>query len=117
LCAPTASASTRPVDYAAKKRFYRRLITVYGRKPVLEVLRDPELAARRLHLARTNRRDATIDELLQLAQARGLELREHSREELARISNTGRQDQGVAVDIDCPHHGDYRELFTPALPP
>lgn len=105
------------MDYAAKKRFYGRLITVYGRKPVLEVLRDPELAARRLHLARTNRRDATIDELLQLAQARGLEVREHSREELARISKNGRQDQGVAVDIDCPAHRDYRELFTPALPP
>ena len=104
------------MDYAAKKRFYGRLITVYGRKPVLEILRDTELKVHRLHLARSNRRDATIDELLQLARARGLEVREHSREELARISRSGRQDQGVAADVDCPSHRDYRELFAPVLP-
>lgn len=102
------------MDYAAKKRFYDRLITVYGRKPVLEVLRDPELKVHRLHLARSNRRDATIAELLALAGERNLDVREHSREELARISKNGRQDQGVAADVDCPHHRDYRELLAPA---
>ncbi|MCC6297478.1 MAG: RNA methyltransferase [Pseudomonadales bacterium] len=104
------------VDYAARKRFYDRLITVYGRKPVLEVLRDPALRVHRLHLARSNRRDATIDELLELARTRGVEVREHSREELARISKNGRQDQGVAADVDCPRHRDYRELLIPAPP-
>lgn len=101
------------MDYAAKKRFYDRLITVYGRKPVLEVLRDSELKVHRLHLARSNRRDATIAELQELARARGIEVREHSREELARISRNGRQDQGVAADVDCPRHHDYRELLAP----
>lgn len=105
------------MDYAAKKRFYGRLITVYGRMPVLEVLRSIELKVHRLHLAHSNRRDATIDELLRLALERGIEVREHSREELARISRNGRQDQGVAADVDCPRHRDYRELFAPALPP
>lgn len=70
----------------------------------------------RLHLARSNRRDATIDELLELARTRGVEVREHSREELARISKNGRQDQGVAADVDCPRHRDYRELLVPAPP-
>lgn len=103
------------MTYADRKRFYERLITVYGRKPVLEALRDPELRVHRLHLARSNRGDATIAELRALAAGRGIEIREHSREELARISRNGRQDQGVAADLDCPSHRDWRELL--AAPP
>lgn len=100
------------MSYADRKRSYERLITVYGRKPVLEVLRDPALQVRRLHLAHSNRRDAVIAELEELAEARGIEIQGHSREALARISRNGRQDQGVAADIDCPGHRDYRELLT-----
>lgn len=102
------------MSYADRKRIHERLITVYGRKPVLEVLRDPALRVRRLHLAHSNRRDAVIAELEQLAEARGIEIQGHSREALARISRNGRQDQGVAADIDCPGHRDYRELLCAA---
>ncbi|MAS40893.1 MAG: 23S rRNA (guanosine(2251)-2'-O)-methyltransferase RlmB [Porticoccaceae bacterium] len=102
------------MSYADRKRLYERLITVYGRKPVLEILRDPALQVRRLHLAHSNRRDATITELEELARARGIEIHSHSREALARISRNGRQDQGVAADLDCPSHRDYRELLSAA---
>ncbi|MGE3970558.1 MAG: TrmH family RNA methyltransferase [Porticoccaceae bacterium] len=98
------------MDYREKKQFYARFITVYGRNPVLEVLRDPHLSVHRLHLATSNRPDGTIAELLVLAQQRGIEVRHHSREALARISKNGRQDQGVAADIACPRHADYRDL-------
>ncbi len=98
------------MDYQEKKQFYARFITVYGRNPVLEALRDPLLSVHRLHLATSNRPDGTIAELLALAQQRGIDVRHHSREELARISKNGRQDQGVAADIACPRHADYRDL-------
>ena len=104
------------MDYADRKRFFDRLLTIYGRKPVLEALRDPQLRVYRLHLARSNRADATIAQLRDLAATRGIEIREHSREELARISRNGRQDQGVAADLDCPSHRDWRELLAAPRP-
>jgi len=88
--------------YREKRRHYRGVLTVYGRKPVLEALADPGLACERLHLARSNRRDAVLDQILARAAVRGLEPRDHTREALARISRNGRQDQGVALDIRCP---------------
>ncbi len=85
----------------------RRFLTVYGRNAVLEALQDPELECRVLHLATSNRPSAGIRELQRTAAQRGTTVREHSREELARISRNGRQDQGVALDVFCPR---LREL-------
>ena len=96
-------------DYRDKRRHYRGVLTVYGRKPVLEALADPGLACERLHLATSNRREPTLEQILMLAAERGLEAREHSREALARISRNGRQDQGVALDIRCPRFAELDE--------
>ena len=98
------------MNYREKKRFYERFITVYGRNPVREVLLDPQISVHRLHLATSNRPDGAVAELLALARARDIDVRYHSREELARISKNGRQDQGVAADVECPRHADYRDL-------
>ena len=97
--------------YADKKHFFDQMITVYGRKPVLEVLRDPAIPVYRLHLAQSNRRDNNIDEMSTLASQRGIEVHEHSREQLSRISKNKRQDQGVAVDIQCSSHRDYQDFL------
>lgn len=86
--------------YLAKKQFFQQLLTVYGRKPVLEALQAPSVNLHRLHLAEGNRPAPLLDEIIALAQARGAELVYHSRQALARISKNGRQDQGVAADID-----------------
>jgi 23S rRNA (guanosine2251-2'-O)-methyltransferase len=88
--------------YAAKRRHYRHVLTLYGRKPVLEALADPALACERLHLATSNRDDRTLARIRELATARGIDCRQHERKALARISRNGRQDQGVALDIRCP---------------
>jgi 23S rRNA (guanosine2251-2'-O)-methyltransferase len=50
-----------------------------------------------------------------MARGKGLECREHSREELARISRNGRQDQGVALDVYCPAMRDLED-YIGALP-
>jgi len=79
-----------------------KLLTVYGRKPVLEALLDPALDCRQLHMAQTNRHGGIVDQIIKAAEQRGCKTREHSRESLARISKNGKQDQGVALDIRCP---------------
>ena len=82
-----------------KKRF-ENIITLYGRKPVLESLKDESIQVFRLHLSDSNKEGETINETLRLAELRGIEVVTHSRKELSRISKNGRQDQGVAVDIE-----------------
>ena len=43
-----------------------------------------------------------VSEIRLRAQTLGVPVKLHSREELARISKNGKQDQGVAVDVMCP---------------
>tara|TARA_R110002110_G_scaffold66978_1_gene183109 strand:- start:209283 stop:210065 length:783 start_codon:yes stop_codon:yes gene_type:complete len=88
--------------YAKKAAFYDRVLTVYGRKPALEALRDTSLDCHALHLAHSNREASIITDLRSLARQRNVPVQEHSREALARISRNGKQDQGVALDILCP---------------
>ena len=89
-------------SYEDKKAFFNRVLTVYGRKPVLQALRDDTLQWHALHLARSNREAGIIAEIRQQAESLGVPITLHSREQLARISKNGKQDQGVAVDIVCP---------------
>ena len=78
------------------------MLTVYGRKAVLETLRDNTLTCHALHIASSNRRAGIVQDILALAGQRNLTVKEHSREALARISRNGKQDQGVALDVICP---------------
>lgn len=87
---------------------------------MLEALADIRLDCRTLHLATSNRRDSTVAQLEELAAQRGVARRQHSREELARISRNGRQDQGVALDVFCPamrELGDYLAQLADSGPP
>ena len=105
--------------YAEKKAYFSKMLTVYGRKPALEVLLDNQLQCHALHLAVNNRESGITNQLREQALRRGIPVREHSRAELARISKNGKQDQGVAVDIVCPAFTtieDYRPALQQALP-
>ncbi len=53
--------------YLEKKRQYDSMITLYGRKPVLEVLRGSNTEIHRLHLATSNKTAPIIDEIKALA--------------------------------------------------
>ncbi len=99
-------------NYLTKKQFYRQLLTIYGRKPVLEALQEPGVGVHRLHLASSNDPAPILDQIVQLAQGHGAEILQHSRAQLARISKNGRQDQGVAADLICAGFGDYRDFLT-----
>ena len=98
-------------EYLARKKIFDHMITIYGRNPVLEVLRDPSLQIYRLHLAKSNRDSSTVRELKYLAAKRDIEVALHSREQLSRISRNNKQDQGVACDIYCPGFQPYQEAL------
>ncbi len=102
------------MSYTDKKRFFDSLLTVYGRNTVLEALEDESLPAYRLHVATSNRRGGNLDKILAIAERRGIEVIQHSREALARISRNQRQDQGVALDLQCPHYGHFRDFLKQA---
>jgi 23S rRNA (guanosine2251-2'-O)-methyltransferase len=89
-------------EYTEKRAFFDRVLTVYGRNPVLETLQNETLVCHALHLAESNREGGIVGEITKCAQRMGVPIKIHSREALARISKNGKQDQGVAVDVLCP---------------
>lgn len=97
--------------YRAKKAFFDSLLTVYGRKPVLEALEQPDTKVYRLHLADSNRPGELLDRIIAAAKAKGAEIVYHDRKALARISKNTKQDQGVAADLVCAHYMSHRQFL------
>ncbi len=85
--------------YVEKKKFFSTLLTIYGRKPVLEALSTPGIEIHKLHLSDSNKSATILDDIIQLANAANADILYHSRDALSRISKNKKQDQGVAVDI------------------
>jgi 23S rRNA (guanosine2251-2'-O)-methyltransferase len=86
-------------EYLDKKAFYERVITVYGRNVVVEMLEDENVTIHKLHLADSNKTDGIISTILKLAKQRGVEVAYHDKNALSRISKNAKQDQGVCADI------------------
>lgn len=93
-------------EYLKKRAFFDSLLTIYGRKPVLEALEDGSLPVHKLHLADSNRKDQLISRIEQLAAERQIEIAHCDRKALSRISKNAKQDQGVALDLALPKYGD-----------
>ncbi len=85
--------------YKDKKAFFDKVITLYGRNVVIEVLQDESVDIHKIHLADSNKTDGAINEILRLAKKRNLEVFYHNKNALSRISKNAKQDQGVAIDI------------------
>lgn len=98
-------------EYLEKKRFFNQLLTVYGRKPVLEALQESSTQVHRLHLADSNRPGGIVAEIIALAEKKNAEIIYHDRQSLSRISRNSKQDQGVAVDLLCSGYQDYRDFL------
>jgi 23S rRNA (guanosine2251-2'-O)-methyltransferase len=75
-----------------------RFITVYGRKPVLEVLADPDLAVDKVVLAH-GARDRSAEDILRAAAERGVPVHREPPAYVTRLSRNGRHDQGVVADV------------------
>ena len=97
--------------YLEKKRFFDSLMTVYGRKTVLEALQDPSTYIYRLHLAKSNKPAPILDEIVDLARSKGAEIVFHDRQALSRISKNAAQDQGVCADLQLRGYQLYDEFI------
>ena len=95
---------------------FKDMLTLYGRKPVLEVIGDQDLKPWRLHIDKQVPKAGIIAEILRAAEQRGLGISWHTRQSLSRISKNGRQDQGVALDVQSPHWSQWQQLVDDPAP-
>ena len=86
-------------EYKDKKAFFEKVITLYGRNVVVEILQDDTIEIHKLHMAESNKTDGVIKKILSLAKKRGINIAWHDKSALSRISKNAKQDQGVACDI------------------
>jgi 23S rRNA (guanosine2251-2'-O)-methyltransferase len=86
-------------EYLAKKAFFERVLTIYGRHAVMEALENKSLTIHKLHLSASNKPSAELDRMVRLAENRAIEIAQHDKGALSRISRNARQDQGVALDV------------------
>ena len=78
-----------------------RFLTVYGRKPVLEALGDPDLRVDKVILADTARGPAAA-EIQRAAKAAGVPVQRASAHRVKVLAGNGKQDQGVLADVVAP---------------
>ena len=109
---PVTARTTDSHEYLARRAHFDRMLTIFGRKPVLEALRDPSVQITRLHLAISNRPVGIVSDIEKAARARDVETLHHSRETLSRISRNRRQDQGVAADVLVEGSGPHTEFIS-----
>jgi len=109
-----SAAMTDSQLYIDRKSYFDNLITIYGRKPVLEAFQAPGVQPVRLHLADSNQSGGVLKEIVSLANSENVEIHYHNRKALSRISKNGKQDQGVAVDIEAPQYQALENLIVPA---
>ena len=86
-------------EYKEKKAYFEKIITLYGRNVVIEVLQDSTIEIHKLHLSSSNKSDGAIETILSLAKKRDIHVTYHDKNALSRISKNAKQDQGVAIDI------------------
>src|SRR5690625_7074521 len=90
--------------YRARKAFFDSLLTVYGRKPALEALEQPDTTVYRLHLADSNRPGELLDRSIAAAKAKGAEIVHHDRKAVAPSAKNTKHDQGVAAESASARH-------------
>lgn len=99
-------------EYKDKKAFFEKIITLYGRNVVIEVLQDTTIEVHKLHMADSNKPDGAVKTILDLAKKRNIEVTYHPKNSLSRISKNAKQDQGVAVDIIAQSYKNANEIKT-----
>jgi 23S rRNA (guanosine2251-2'-O)-methyltransferase len=96
--------------YKEKKAFFEKIITLYGRNVVIEILQDDTIEIHKLHMAESNKTDGAIKTIIQLAKKRAINILFHNKNSLSRISKNAKQDQGVAIDIISQSYKNTSEL-------
>lgn len=97
-------------EYKKKKAYFEKIITLYGRNVVVEVLQERGIEIHKVHMANSNKPDGVIETILKLAKERNIEVAYHDKAALSRISKNAKQDQGVAVDIIASSYQNANEI-------
>lgn len=97
-------------EYLDKKAYFEKIITLYGRNVVIEVLQDSTIEIHKLHLSTSNKTDGAVNTILSLAKKRAIEVTYHDKNALSRISKNAKQDQGVAIDIIASSYQNAKEI-------
>ncbi len=97
-------------EYLAKKAFFDKILTIYGRNAVMEALEDKSITIHKLHLSKSNKDAEVLETMKAIANKRGIEVKYHDKQSLSRISKNAKQDQGVALDIVLEHFGDEKSF-------
>ena len=97
-------------QYKDKKAFFEKIITLYGRNVVVEILQDESIEIHKIHMSDSNKEDGAIKTILSLAKKRNIEVYYHNKTALSRISKNAKQDQGVAVDIIAQSYSNANEI-------
>lgn len=98
-------------EYLAKKSFFDKVLTIYGRNAVMEALEDHSITIHKLHLSKSNKDASVLEQMKEIAKKRGIEVAYHDKQSLSRISKNAKQDQGVALDIVLEHFGDEESFL------
>ena len=88
-------------------------LTVYGRKPVLEVLQEQDLPVDKIWLAIGAKGDV-IRDMERICEQRQIPVNRVTAEQVARMSKNPKQDQGVAADIVIPNMMSADDFFADA---
>ena len=116
-----AKSSSASPQYSKKQKASKnpyhnhRRLTLFGRKPVFEALSDPRITSQKLFMTHQARGEL-INDILRVAHAIALPVERLSGMELSRISKHGKQDQGVALDVEAPLHQSLEERLKSPLP-
>ena len=97
-------------EYIAKKAFFDKVLTIYGRNAVMEALEDEAVTIHKLHLSKSNKDAQVLEDMKAIASKRDIEVKYHDKQSLSRISKNAKQDQGVALDIVLEHFGDEQHF-------
>jgi len=98
-------------EYLAKKAFFDKVLTIYGRNAVMEALEDEAVTIHKLHLSKSNKDADVLEQMKAIAQKRDIQVAYHDKQSLSRISKNAKQDQGVALDIVLEHFSEEEHFM------
>lgn len=87
-----------------------QFLTIYGRKPVLEILENESLDIAKVFIARKAKADI-IKNIIAACERRGIEVLRIEADQVSRMSKHPKQDQGVAADIHTPQMDDALQFL------
>ena len=87
-----------------------RFLTIYGRMPVLEALRDPNVPVAKVFVAHQAQGES-LSEILSEARRRSVQLERVKDEMITALARSSRHHQGVAADVAAPAMSSLEEFL------